>query len=254
MPSAAAPRPLLEDNTVYPVTDDMGDPTLQFLITLLLVPLLQRWLVLSGKRALAAANTFFYWKQFDPSECLAPDVYVLPGVSLTPRVGAWKVWETGKVPTFALEIVSQDADKDYLKSPPKYDRLGVAELVVFDPDFAASKDRVQWQVFRRIKGRGLVKVEATNEDRVRSRVLGCFLRVVGSGDEVRLRIGTGPNGETLLPTDDEARGEAERRAEEEKRRAEEEKRRAEEEKRRADGAEAKLAKALAEIERLKRRR
>ena len=104
---------------------------------------------------------------------------------------------------------------------------------MFDPDYAASQDRVQWQVFRRIKGRGLVKVEATNEDRVRSRVLGCFLRVVGSGDEVRLRIGTGPNGETLLPTDDEAR---------------------EEEKRRADGAEAKLAEALAEIERLKRRR
>ena len=233
MSSAAAPRPLLEDKTVYPVTDDMGDPTLQFLITLVLVPLLQRWLALSGKRAFAGGNTFFYWKQFDPSECLAPDVYLLPGVSLTPRVGAWKVWETGKVPTFALEIVSQDADKDYLKSPPKYDRLGVAELVVFDPDYAASQDRVQWQVFRRIKGRGLVKVEATNEDRVRSRVLGCFLRVVGSGDEVRLRIGTGPNGETLLPTDDEAR---------------------EEEKRRADGAEAKLAEALAEIERLKRRR
>jgi hypothetical protein len=92
---------------------------------------------------------------------------------------------------------------------------------------------VQWQVFRRIKGRGLVKVEVTNGDRVRSRVLGCFLRVVGSGDEVRLRLGTGSNGETLLPTDDEAREEAARRA---------------------VGAEAKLAEALAEIERLKRRR
>ncbi len=225
MPSAAAPRPPLEDTTVYPVTDDMGDPTLQFLITLVLVPLLQRWLALSGKRAFAGGNTFFYWKQFDASECLAPDVYVLPGVSLTPRVGAWKVWETGKVPTFALEIVSTDVDKDYLTSPPKYDRLGVTELVVFDPDFATSEDRVQWQVFRRLKGRGLVKVEVTNADRVRSRVLGCFLRVVGSGDEVRLRIGTGPNGETLLPTEEEARQEAE----------------------------AKLAEALAEIERLTRR-
>ena len=226
MPSAAAPRPLLEDTTVYPVKDDMGDPTLQFLISLVLVPLIQHWLALSGKRAFVGANTFFYWKQYDPSESVAPDVYVLPGVSLSPRVGAWKIWETRKVPTFALEIVSTDVDKDYLVSPPKYDRLGVTELVVFDPDFAASKDRVQWQVFRRIKGRGLVKVEVTNGDRIRSRVLGGFLRVVGSGDEVRLRIGTGPNGETLLPTDDEAREEAE----------------------------AKLAEALAEIERLKRRR
>jgi hypothetical protein len=233
MPSAAAPRPPLEDTTVYPVTDDMGDPTLQFEITLLLVPLVKRWLALSGKRAFVGSDTFFYWKQFDPSECVAPDVYVLPGVSLTPRVGAWKVWETGKVPTFALEIVSTDVDKDYLTSPPKYDRLGVTELVVFDPDFAASNDRVQWQVFRRIKGRGLVKVEVTNADRVRSRVLGCFLRAVGSGETLRLRLGTGPSGETLLPTDEEV---------------------AAEEKQRADGAEAKLAEALAEIERLKHRR
>jgi Putative restriction endonuclease len=233
MPSAVAPRTLPTDTTVYPVKDDMGDPTLQFLISLVLVPLLQRWLVLAGKRAFVGANTFFYWKQYDPSESLAPDVYVLPGVSLSPRVGAWKIWETKKVPTFALEIVSTDVDKDYLVSPPKYDRLGVTELVVFDPDFATSRERVQWQVFRRIKGRGLVKVEVTNADRVRSRALGCFLRVVGSGDEVRLRVGTGPSGEALLPTDDEAREEAERRAE---------------------GTEAKLAEALAEIERLKRRR
>ena len=34
--------------------------------------------------------------------------------------------------------------------------------------------------------------------------LGCFLRAVGTGDEVRLRLGTGPNGDTLLPTDEEA--------------------------------------------------
>ena len=134
---------------------------------------------------------------------------MLPGVPLSARPPSWKVWETGKAPTFALEVVSQDVDKDYLVSPQKYDRMGVAELVVFDPDFRASNGRVQWQVFRRIKGRGLVKVEATNADRVRSRVLGCFLRVVGEGDEMRLRLGTGPAGETLLPTDEEARAQAE---------------------------------------------
>ena len=233
MPSAAVRRIPLEDPTVYPVSDDMGEPTLQTLIAVMLLALLKRWLAEQGKPTFVGMNQFFYWKQFDPHECIAPDVYVLPGVPLSPRVGAWKIWETGKIPSFALEVVSRDVDKDYLSAPPKYDRMGVTELVVFDPDFAGHDGRVQWQVFRRIKGRGLVKVEVTNGDRVRSRVLGCFLRVVGSGDEVRLRLGTGSNGETLLPTDDEAREEAERRA---------------------VGAEAKLAEALAEIERLKRRR
>src|SRR5271155_1411273 len=209
MSSAAARLTTLEDTTVYPVRDDMGDPTLQTLISVMLLALIQRWLSSQGKPTFVGMNQFFYWKQFDPSECVAPDVYVLPGVSLSPRVGAWKIWETHRLPTFALEVVSQDVDKDYLTSPPKYDRMGVKELVVFDPDFALSHQRIQWQVFRRVKGRGLVKVEATNADRVRSRVLGCFLRAVGAGDEVRLRLGTGPNGDLLLPTDEEARQRAE---------------------------------------------
>jgi Uma2 family endonuclease len=246
MSSAAVQRVPLEDPTVYPVKDDMGDPTLQFLISLVLVPLIRHWLALSGKRAFVGANTFFYWKQYDPSECVAPDIYVLPGVPLSPRVGAWKIWETGKVPSFALEVVSQDVDKDYLKSPPKYDRMGVAELVVFDPDFAGSDERVQWQVFRRIKGRGLVKVEATNADRVRSRVLGCFLRVVGDGDEMRLRIGTGPAGETLLPTDEEARAQAE--AEREQAEAKREQAEAEREQAKAERDEARAAQGRVEAE------
>mgnify|MGYP000346590194 CR=1 FL=1 len=209
MSSAASKLTPVVDPTVYPVTDDMGDPTLQTLISVMLLSLLNRWLVSRGESIFVGMNQFFYWKQFDPSECVAPDVYLLPGVSLSPRVGAWKVWETGHRPTFALEIVSQEIGKDYLEVPPKYDRLGVKELIVFDPDFALGKKRVQWQVYRRVKSRGLVKVEATNADRVVSRVLGCFLRVVGSGDDLRLRLGTGPGGDMLFPTEEEARIQAE---------------------------------------------
>jgi hypothetical protein len=224
----------------------MGDPTLQTLISVLLLPLITKWLASKGKPTFVGMNQFFYWKQFDASECVAPDVYVLPGASLTPRVGAWKVWQQGLVPTFALEVVSQDVDKDYLGSPPKYDRLGIEELVVFDPDFALSEDRVQWQVFRRVKKRGLVRVEATNDDRLRSRVLGCFLRVVGSGDEMRLRLGTGANGDTLVPTDEEARAQAEaERAQANAERAQAEAERAQAEAERAQ-AEAERAQANAE--------
>jgi len=80
--------------------------------------------------------------------------------------------------------------------------------VVFDPDPPATPDRVRWQVFRRVGKRGLVRVEASHGDRVLSRALGCWLRAVGHGPEVRVRLGTGPKGEALFPTDDEERARA----------------------------------------------
>ncbi|AUX27183.1 uncharacterized protein SOCEGT47_077640 [Sorangium cellulosum] len=117
-------------------------------------------------------------------EGIAPDVYVLPGVERSTRVGVWKVWEMGLVPSFAFEIVSRDIDKDYINSPAKYARLGVEELVVFDPDYQESRSGVRWQILRRTK-RGLLRVESTDADRIRSRVLGYHLRVVGEDGKVR---------------------------------------------------------------------
>lgn len=213
--STAAPKdlPVAADPTVYPIEDDVGEGSLQRLISELLRPLIERWLAAKGRPTFVGADQYFYWKQFDPHECVAPDVYVLPGAPLDVQVGAWLVWKTGYVPSFAFEVVSDDIRKDYLRSPPRYDRLGVKELVVFDPGWEASRDRFHFQVFRRVKNRGLVRVEATNADRVRSRVLGCWLRAVGEGGNVRMRLATGHNGETLFPTEAE-RAEAERVARE----------------------------------------
>jgi hypothetical protein len=208
MGSAAPKLVVAEDRTVYPIEDDSGEGSLQRFISELLRVLVERWLEAKGKRAFVGADQYFYWEQYNPRECIAPDVYVLPGVAPGTAIGAWKVWETGCVPSFALEIVSQDVDKDYLISPAQYARLGIEELVVFDPDYALDPTRLRFQVFRKSK-RDLVRVEATNADRVKSKVLGCHLRAVGVGDARRVRIATGLEGETLFPTDAEARAQAE---------------------------------------------
>lgn len=213
MSSAAPKLDVAEDRTVYAIEDEMGEGSLQRFISELLRGLVERWLEARGERVFVGADQYFYWEQYNPRECIAPDVYVLPGVAPGMAFGAWKVWETGCVPSFALEIVSQDVDKDYLTAPAKYDRLGVDELVVFDPDWTLSPTRLRFQVFRRGK-RGLVRVEATNADRVKSKILGCHLRSVGAGDNRRVRLGTGLNGETLFPTDAEAREQAEAEREE----------------------------------------
>lgn len=84
--------------------------------------------------------------------------------------------------------------------------MGVRELVVFDGRAPKKRqpERVRWQVYRRVGKRGLVRVEATNADRVESKVLGAWLREVGSRGSLRVRIGTGPRGERLVPTAEEA--------------------------------------------------
>jgi Putative restriction endonuclease len=194
------------------------------------------------------ADQFIYWVQHRPQKVVAPDVYVLPGVPREARVPCVKVWEAGLVPSFALEIVSPSSvEKDYREAPERYAELGVAELVVFDPDHRKGRDRVRLQVWRRVRGK-FVQVAATNEDRVRSRVLGCWVRAVGKGEHVRLRLGTGERGEALVPTEgEEERGRAEREHE----RAEKERAGAEKERARAEEAEAEVVRLRAEIERMR---
>jgi hypothetical protein len=140
-----------------------------------------------------------------------------------------------------LEVVSTDVDKDYIDAPRLYGELGVKELLVFDPDYEESPDRYRFQVYRHIARRGLVRTTVTNDDHVASKVLGCFVRAVGSGETTRLRLAVGPEGETLIPTE----AEEERRAKEQERAAKEQERAAKEQERAARMA------AEAEVERLR---
>src|SRR5262245_53374878 len=175
------------DPTIYPETDHMGEGELQQLIDELFRPLAARWLQHRGVIAHVGSNTFLYLRQFDSSKRIAPDVYVLPGVRQADIRRSWKLWQLRLPPLFALEVVSLDVDKDDMEAPEVHERIGTQELVSFDPD-ASGPDRVTWQVYRRVKNR-LRAVERSNADRVVSRALGCFLRVVGDGDAQRVRIG-----------------------------------------------------------------
>lgn len=240
-------RPLRKParGVVYPETDDMGEHEIQRLIAELLRPLLDRYLVKRGRPAHVGADQFIYWEEHNPTRRLAPDVYVLPGVDRHVVIPSWKTWETGIVPSFALEIVGSDITKDYLDGPAEYSKLGVTELVVFDPHATStSRTRVRFQVFRRVAKRGLVRVEVSQGDRVRSKVLKVWLRSVTVDGSVRIRLAEGPEGDTLFPTEAEAE-----RAEKEAERAEKEAERAEKE---AQRAEKEAALAQVDIEREQR--
>src|SRR5262249_23366074 len=145
--------------------------------------------------------------------------YVLPRVRQDFVIRSWKTWETGIVPSFVLEIASDAIAKDYDDNPVLYDELGVDELTIFDPHARpGSRSRpVRWQVYRRLRGRDLVRVEVSQSDRVRSKQLRCWLRATGVGDAVRIRLGAGGRGDDLYPTE----AEEERAAKEEERAAKE---------------------------------
>jgi Uma2 family endonuclease len=191
------------DATVYPETDGMPEGELQRLITELLRPLLARFLAERGEVAHVGADTFFYWVRGDAKTRLAPDVYVLDGVPQRRITRVWKLWELERPPSFALEIVSRMVGKDYRRAPMLHRALGTRELVVFDPESSSHRNRVRWQVWRRDGDGVLSPVLRTDADRVECTSLGCWLRAVGDGDDVRLRPATGSKGRDLVPTSDE---------------------------------------------------
>ncbi|MFO0653356.1 MAG: Uma2 family endonuclease [Polyangiales bacterium] len=185
----------------YPETDHMGEDALQRFIAELLRPMIARWFEAQGRRLFVGADQFFYLVEGDPTQRIAPDVYVLPGVDPDAAPPCWKRWEIPNGPSLAVEIVSRDFHKDYEDAPVDYARLDTRELVIFDPKVTPrSRVRVRWQVYRRVGSRGFRLVERSNEDWVFSKELGCFLRVVGGGPSARLRLATGERGETLVPT------------------------------------------------------
>lgn len=232
MTSAARKLDVGEDPTHYPIRDDMGEGSLQRLISELLRPLLARVLAELGVKAFVGADQFIYYEQFAPTSSAAPDVYVMPGFDQDIEVDCWKTWETGVVPSFALEIVSRNRRKDTERAPIRYDAMGAKELVIFDPKAGRSPQRVRWLVHRRLPKRGLVMVEASNADRVYVKSLGLWLRSVGTGAATRVRLAKGPKGDELFPTVGEI---------------------AEQEQRAREAAEGEVVRLRAEIERLRRR-
>jgi hypothetical protein len=85
-------------------------------------------------RAAIGCDQFVYWDPTDPKACLAPDAFVRLGEPDT-LFRSWKAWEHG-APHVAVEIISEsdERDRDWDGKLSRYRRLGVTELVRFDPE------------------------------------------------------------------------------------------------------------------------
>ncbi|MBL9103290.1 MAG: Uma2 family endonuclease [Myxococcales bacterium] len=187
-----------------------------------------------GRAVFIAENLAVYY----PAEpVFAPDILAVVDVGLHDRM-KWLVSEEGRGLDLALEVlVSGDRRKDLELNVERYAQLGIREYFVFD------YTRVRLLGYRLAGGRRYESI-VPQFGMLRSEVLGLELRVQGG----RLRFYNGPEmlaeaderiavlEQMLASVDERLRDEAAQREREARTLAE---------------AEAKLAEALAEIERLR---
>jgi len=151
-----------------------------------------------------AGNLFVYYEEGDPTQVVAPDVFVVKGVPKGDR-RIYKVWEEGKGPDVVFEVTSRGTRKEDL-GPKKgtYEMLGVEEYFLFDPLEEYLEPRLMGF---RLAASGYRQIE---QEPLMSHVLGLELWVEGE----MLRLVNPITGEKLLtPLEaQEARRQAEARA------------------------------------------
>jgi Uma2 family endonuclease len=80
-----------------------------------------------------SSNSFIYYVKDDPLQRVAPDLYVVKGVSSKKRPN-YKIWEEGVVPQVVFEFTTESSRyKDLGVKKGLYEALGVKEYYLFDP-------------------------------------------------------------------------------------------------------------------------
>ena len=132
-----------------------------------------------------SGNLLIYYDPNDSGASVAPDVFVVKGVSNRKRP-SYKVWEEGKTPDFVLEITSRTTrGEDEGRKRELYRELGVTEYWRYDPTGDYLLPVLRGLVLRYGEYAELPAEELVGGDlRMSSEVLGLELRV--EGGELRL--------------------------------------------------------------------
>src|SRR5262249_30885675 len=160
-----------------------------------------------------------------------PDVLVALGVGTHPR-RSYRVWEEGTLPRVLFEVASENTwREDAGDKREVYERLGVAEYFLFDPERRFLDPPLQGY---RLQEGAYVPLERDEGGGLTSEELG--LRLVPAGRMLRLiDVRTGEPVLTRAERVEQEREQVERerqRAEQERQRAEQEREQAERERRR----------------------
>src|SRR5262245_28054280 len=152
-----------------------------------------------------SGNLLLYYVKGKPAKRVAPDVFVVRGVPKGDR-RIYKLWEEGAPPGIVIEISSRQTwREDWYTKLRLYEKLGVQEYFIFDPEYDYLPDPlIGW----RLEEGEYAPVEVV-EGKVMSEVLG--LELVDTGETLRL---LNPQTGQYLQTPTEAMAEVARLREE----------------------------------------
>ena len=193
-------------------------------------------------------NMFVYYEEGNPRKVISPDVFMVRGVSKK-DLRTYKTWEQQPHLDFVLELASPSTfSRDFAEKKTIYERiLRVKEYYIYDPYHEIQPSFIGFRLVD-----GFYEEIGFVEGRLPSEVLGLELGeregVLRLYDPVK-GSWFGPSREHLGEAKTRA-SEAETRASEAETRASEAETRAEQNARARQDAEAKLAEALAVLERL----
>jgi Uma2 family endonuclease len=166
-------------------------------------PLHRRWMVYidnvferryRGQRVYLGCDMFVYYVAGDPNKSIVPDNFVALGCEPGER-DVYKTWEDPP-PNVVFEVSSKSTKrKDKDVKPETYARIGVREIVLYDP---RGETQPALQGMRIVDG-AIVPIEPDASGAIDSEELGVTLRLDGNS----LVIADGESGE-ILHTDCEA--------------------------------------------------
>ena len=183
MAAAERPSPAVAESVQYPDSDGhfLPDNPLQAHAVMNVRFALQQHFD-SVDRVVLEGDMFLYYEEGNPAASIAPDVYVVLDHDLGDRP-VYKLWEEGKPPDFALEVISPSSElRNAHAKRALYARLGIGEYFLFQPD---QRRRGRRLVGYRLWGQSYAELAAEPGGAVCSEALGVSLRAEGAN--LRLR-------------------------------------------------------------------
>jgi Uma2 family endonuclease len=184
----------LEDEIWYPESD--GEPMAETQLhlqemTYVIESLEERFRNDPG--VFVAGNLFFYYQRGRRDAVVAPDAFVVKGLADGKSLRTkYLLWEEGGIPCFAAEMTSESTRKqDEGAKRELYERLGVEEYFLFDPEGDYLNPRLQGY---RLAGGWYRPVAPEPDGSLRSTTTGIDFRAEGN----RLRLTDAATGAPYL--------------------------------------------------------
>ena len=233
--------PDVVDGVYYPSEDGkpMALTVVHTFTALELVALLRMHISRTDK--LVGCDNFWYWEEGNPKARISPDIMVCLGVDGESIERSYLMWRHHNVvPSVCFEFASRGTyRKNLTQTKDIYERLGVSEYFLFDPDYKYVKAGLLG--FRLKKGK-YVSIPAETDGSMQCKSLN--FRLIPVGRCLRL---ADPKTGRVLPTQAEETDLQHCRADAQQRRADEEQRRADEEQRRADDLQKEVERLRAQL-------